>query len=81
MKALVPSLVAGISKKDVAVKKPVETKRSKPSAGNRIIASLKEAVDRAEGKEITVRVSTVEAPVIDVKATRRPHHLKQNPRP
>ena len=59
------------------MKKPVETMQKKPSAGSRIIASLKEAVDWVEGKEIAVRVTTVEVPVIDVKATRRRLGLSQ----
>ena len=46
------------------MKKPVELMQKKPSAGSRIIASLKEAVDWVEGKEIAVRVTTVEVPVI-----------------
>ena len=42
-----------------------------------MIASLKEAVDWVEGKEIAVCVTTVEVPVIDVKATRRRLGLSQ----
>ena len=43
----------------------------KPDAGSRIIASLKEAVDWVEGKDVPVRVTTVEVPTIDVRAVRR----------
>ena len=53
------------------------TKRRKPSAGNRIIASLREAVDWAEGKDVPVRVTTVEVPTIDVRAVRRRLGLSQ----
>ena len=67
----------GISEKDVAMKKPMETKKSKPSAGARMIASLKEAVDWAEGKDVAVRITTVEVPVVDVKATRQRLGLSQ----
>ena len=53
------------------------TKPRKPSAGRRIIASLKEAVDWAEGKDVPVRVTTVEVPAIDVRAMRRRLGLSQ----
>ena len=53
------------------------TKRRKPSAGSRIIASLREAVDWAEGKDVPVRVTTVEVPTIDVRAVRRRLGLSQ----
>jgi putative transcriptional regulator len=52
------------------MKKRIPIKRRKPSAGSRIIASLKEAVDWAEGKNVAVRTTTVEVPTIDVRATR-----------
>jgi len=42
----------------------------KPSAGSRILASLKEAIDWAEGNDVAVRATTVEVPTVDVKATR-----------
>jgi hypothetical protein len=48
-----------------------KNKSRKPSAGGRIIASLKEALDWAEGKNVPVRVTTVEVPTIDVRATRK----------
>ena len=59
------------------MKRTQSTKRRKPSAGSRIIASLREAVDRAEGKNIPVRVTTVEVPTIDVRATRKRLGLSQ----
>lgn len=52
-------------------------KRPKPSAGNRIIASLREAVDWVEGKNVPVRVTTVQVPMIDVRATRKRLRLSQ----
>ncbi len=53
------------------------TKRRKPTAGSRIIASLKEAVDWAEGKDVPVRVTTLKVPAINVRATRRRLGLSQ----
>lgn len=40
------------------MKKPRTTKTEKPSAGSRILASLREAVDWAEGKDVPVRITT-----------------------
>jgi putative transcriptional regulator len=55
------------------VKHPTTTKRTtrKPSAGQEIITSLKEAIAWAGGQDIPVRVTTVQVPVIDVRAVRR----------
>jgi putative transcriptional regulator len=52
-------------------------RKGKPTAGGRIIASLKEAVDWAEGKDVPVRVTTVEVPAIDVRSTRKRLGLSQ----
>ena len=52
-------------------------KRRKPTAGSRIIESLKEAVDWVEGKDVPVRITTVDVPVIDVRAVRRRLGLSQ----
>ncbi len=68
---LVAPFGCGLSKKDGAMKKNPVRKRQPPSAGRRIIASLKEAVEWAEGKDVPVRVTTVEVPMIDVRATRK----------
>jgi putative transcriptional regulator len=59
------------------MKKAQNTKRRKPSAGSRIIASLREAVDWAEGKDVPVRITRVAVPVIDVRATRKGLGLSQ----
>ena len=59
------------------MKKTRATKRRKPTAGSRIIESLKEAVEWAEGGAIPVRVTTVEVPVIDVRAVRKHLGLSQ----
>jgi putative transcriptional regulator len=53
-------------------------RRRKQSAGTRIIASLKEAVDWVEGKDVPVRVTTVEVPTTDVRAVRRRLGLSQS---
>jgi putative transcriptional regulator len=58
-------------------KNPITRQRS-PSAGRRIIASLKEAVEWAEGREVAVRVTTVKVPTIDVRATRKRLGLSQS---
>ena len=59
------------------MRKVTQTKQRKLSAGGRIVASLKEAVDWAEGRDVAVRVTTVEVPLIDVKATRQQLGLSQ----
>jgi putative transcriptional regulator len=50
----------------------------KPSVGQEIIASLKEAIAWAGGEDIPVRVTTVQVPVIDVRAVRRRLALTQS---
>jgi putative transcriptional regulator len=52
------------------------SKRRKPTAESRIIASLKE-VDWVEGKDVPVRITTVDVPVVDVRAVRRRLGLSQ----
>jgi len=59
------------------MKKITQSKKRKPSAGRRIVASLEEAVDWVEGKDVAVRVTTVEVPMIDVKETRHRLGLSQ----
>lgn len=49
----------------------------KPRAGSKILASLREAVEWAEGKDVAVRLSSVEVPVVDIKATRLKLGLSQ----
>jgi len=53
------------------------TKVRKQSGGARIVASLQEAVDWVEGKDVAVRVSTVDVPTVDVRETRRHLGLSQ----
>jgi putative transcriptional regulator len=62
---------------DGAMKKKPGTKQRPPSAGRRIIASLREAVEWADGKDVAVRVTTLEVPMIDVRATRKRLGLSQ----
>ncbi len=57
-------------------KKTRERQRSR--VGTRIIASLKEAVAWAEGKDVPVRVTTVEIPTVNVRALRRQLGLSQS---
>ena len=59
------------------MKKHITAKQRKPSAGSRIVASLKEAVDWVEGKDVRVRVTEMKVPIIDVRATRRRLGLSQ----
>ena len=67
----------GISKEDGKAKKTPAVRRTKASAGSQIIASLKEAVDWAEGKDVPVAVTTVKVPTVDVRATRKRLGLSQ----
>ena len=59
------------------MKKTRTTVPRKSSAGSRIVASLREAVDWAEGKDVAVRVTTVEVPMVDVREVRRRLRLSQ----
>ena len=59
------------------MKKTRTTVPRKSSAGSRIVASLREAVDWAEGKDVAVRVTTVEVPMVDVRDVRRRLRLSQ----
>ena len=56
------------------------TKRNagKPSVGQEIITSLKEAIAWAGGEDVPVRVTTVPVPLIDVRAVRRRLGLSQS---
>jgi putative transcriptional regulator len=51
--------------------------RRTPTAGSRIIESLREAVDWVEGKEVPVRLTTVDVPVVDVRKVRKRLRLSQ----
>ena len=55
----------------------VAGKRPKPTAGRRIIASLKEAIAWAEGKDVPARVTSVGVPEVDVRAVRKRLRLSQ----
>lgn len=52
-------------------------KQRKRTAGKRIIASLREAVDWVEGGKVGVRMTTVEVPTIDVRSVRKRLGLSQ----
>jgi putative transcriptional regulator len=51
--------------------------RTKARAGSKILESVREVVEWAEGRDVAVRVSTMEVPVVDVKETRRRLGLSQ----
>ena len=57
--------------------KPMTRTHREPNAGSRILASLREAVDWAEGKGNSVRVSTVEVRTIDIRELRKRLGLSQ----
>lgn len=59
------------------MRKSRTTKSRKPGAGSRILASLREAVDWAEGKDVPVQITTIEVPAIDVRAARKRLGLTQ----
>jgi putative transcriptional regulator len=60
------------------MKKQETPTRRKPTAGSRIIASLNEAVDWAEGKDVSAHVTSVKVPNVDVRALRRKLGLSQS---
>jgi putative transcriptional regulator len=51
--------------------------KGKPTAGEEIIASLKEAVRWARGETVGVRITTVPVPEVDVRRVRRRLKLSQ----
>ena len=59
------------------MKKARTSTQKKSSAGSRIVASLREAVVWAEGKDVAVRVTQVEVPTVDVREVRRKLGLSQ----
>ena len=61
-------------KKRVGSKK----KAAKPSVGQEIITSLKEAIAWAGGDDVPVRVTTVNVPTTDIRAVRRKLGLSQS---
>jgi putative transcriptional regulator len=50
----------------------------KPTVGQEIITSLKEAIAWASGEDVPMRVTTVQVPTIDVRAVRRRLGLSQS---
>ncbi len=51
--------------------------KRKPTVGEEIIASMKEAIAWSRGEDVAVRVTQVQVPVIDVRAMRRKLKLSQ----
>jgi len=62
------------------MKRTATTKRSagRSSVGQEIITSLKEAIAWAGGEDVPVRTTTVQVPLIDVRAVRRRLGLTQS---
>ena len=62
------------------MRKPTPTKKAggRPTAGQEIIASLKEAIAWAGGEDIPARVTEVRIPTTDVRAVRRKLGLSQS---
>jgi putative transcriptional regulator len=58
--------------------KAVRHAGSKATAGDRLIASLKEAVAWSQGKHVPARVTTIEVPKVDVRQIREKLQLSQN---
>ena len=59
------------------MKNPRKGKQKKSTPGGRIVASLREAVDWVEGNDVPVRITTIEVPSIDIRATRKRLGLSQ----
>lgn len=59
------------------MKKARTSMGKKSSAGSLIVASLRETVDWAEGKEVAVRATQVQVPTVDVREVRRKLGLSQ----
>ena len=59
------------------MKTPRKHKKTDPSAGSRILASINEAIQWAEGKPVAARVTAVEVPVVDVRSMRKRLGLSQ----
>lgn len=57
--------------------KKVRTTQKKSRRANRIVASFREAVDWVEGKDVAVRITTVDVPIVDVRELRRRMGLSQ----
>ncbi len=53
------------------------TNKRKPTAGERMIRGLDQAIAWASGEDVPVRVTTIEVPAIDVRAVRRRLGLSQ----
>jgi len=48
-----------------------------PTLGQRVVCSLDEAIAWARGEAVPVRVTTVQAPVVDVRVVRKKLNLSQ----
>lgn len=57
--------------------KKVAAPRKKPTVGEEIAASLREAISWASGEDVPARVTRVEVPQVDVRTVRRKLRLSQ----
>src|ERR1035438_8458724 len=75
-----PALGRGLRKELQGKSRPLVRSKltPEPTAGKRIVRSLKEVVAWAEGKDVPVRVTTIHVPVIDVRSVRRKLRLSQS---
>ncbi len=53
------------------------SRKTGPSVGEEIAASLREAIAWAKGDDVPVRVTRIEVPVVDVRVLRRKLRLSQ----
>ncbi|MGP8243890.1 MAG: helix-turn-helix domain-containing protein [Bryobacteraceae bacterium] len=62
------------------MKKQIKSKKAgrRPSVGQEVITSLKEAIAWAGGEDVPVMVTTVDVPTTDVRAVRRKLGLSQS---
>jgi putative transcriptional regulator len=60
------------------MKKQIRTSRTRPTPGQRILASVEEVTNWANGTDLPVRVSQVERPGVDVRALRQGLGLSQS---
>jgi putative transcriptional regulator len=57
--------------------KRIAVARKKPTPGEEIAESLREAIDWANGENIPVKITRVEVPQVDVRSVRRKLRLSQ----
>jgi putative transcriptional regulator len=63
---------------EIAVTKTAKKKTKWATLGQRVVASLDEAIAWARGEAVPVRVTTVQVPLVNVRAVRRKLNLSQS---